>query len=100
MSITFKVRDHRGNNSRQVVDVLLDDRVVATVYPDSSGTSIKVVSPHIIDTQIDIDDAADGSLAEVEIGDGVGSKPPYPWVRIIFQLTAFKIEHGELVRLN
>lgn len=102
MPITFEVREHRRDKGVQVVDICLDGHVVATVYPGSDGSSIKITSPYITDTQIDIDSVGEitSSLIDVEVNDGVGSRPPFPWVRIIFQLVPYKIQGGELVKPN
>ena len=82
MAVTFDIHEHSLRPGVQIVDVLLDGNMVATIYP-AGDKSIKLASAHIV---------------EVVEDDGSESLLPIPEVRIRFDPQPYAIEGNRLVR--
>ena len=83
MSVEFQVKQHVLKPGVQVVEVLLDDNVVATLYPDGEK-GVKIVSAHI---------------EEVIEDDGTTSFPPIPAIFVKFNPQPYIIQEGRFVRI-
>lgn len=85
MPIEFLVRDHDVLPDRQVVEVQLDGKPIAVIYPEEEK-GINIVSAHI--------DEAHG----VVVNDGTGDLPPIPHISLWFNPRKYHFEDGKLVR--
>lgn len=81
MAITFLVREDRERPGLQVVDILMDEQVVATMYPDDEN-SVKVVSPHF--ARFNVAGEISFEIEDLEGGNN--------HVKIIFKNTIFVFE--------
>lgn len=82
LGMDFRIAWHSLTGCR-IVEVLLDNGVVATIYPkDYRG--IRLVSPHV-----------DG---QPELDDGIGETLPIPTITINFDPRPYRIKNGRLVK--
>ena len=82
MAITFEVKFHSSKPGIQVVEILMDDKMVPTIYPDGEK-GVKLVSAH---------------MEEVVQDDGSRSAPPIPAVLITFDPQPYTIEGNRIVK--
>lgn len=47
--ITFKIEDHRILPYKKVVSIMKDDKMVATITADDSGSGIRFFSSHLLE---------------------------------------------------
>ncbi len=82
MAISFKIETHSVKPGVQIVEVLEDDKVIATIYPEEKG--VKIVSAHIADIFEDKKPSA---------------FPPIPSITVTFNPGPYTIVGGETVKL-
>ena len=82
MAVTFQVNPHSVKSGVQVVEILIDGKMVATIYPDEEK-GVKLVSAH---------------MEEVFQDDGSRSVPPIPAVLITFNPQPYTIEGHRIVK--
>ena len=80
--ITFQIRLHDTRSGVEVVEILLDGQMVATIYP-CGDKSVRLVSAH---------------FGEVKQDDGSTSVLPIPLILISFDPQPYTIEGGRLVK--
>ena len=94
MAVTFEKRPHNLLPGVEVVDILVNGVLVATIAPQSDGDGIKLTSAHFAG------DLAKGTAfpAGIKMDNGQGSMPPIPAVLIAFRPRPFHVEGNRIVR--
>lgn len=95
MAITFRIAKHSRRPGVELVEILLNNEVVGTIYPDTERDGIIVVSAHFSEKNIPED--FDGEIIE---DNGEGSFPPIPSVRMTFKPRRYVIRHGKIQYLE
>lgn len=90
--IQFRPTHHAINLSTEIVEVLVDGKVAAVIYPDGER-GIKIVSAHFVSA----DDPV-AMAAEIKIDDGRTSRPPIPAVSMSFDPRPYTIEGDRIIR--
>jgi len=80
--IEFRLAPHSIKPAIQIVEVLLDGKVVAAIYPDAFQ-SCKIISAH---------------MRNIEFDDGRANEPPLPSVTILFEPREYRIEGDQIIR--
>lgn len=95
MAISFRIAKHSIRPGTRLIEILLNDNVVATIYSDTERDGIVVVSAHFFEK--DIPEDFDGEVIE---DNGEGSFPPIPSVKITFRPRRYVIRHGKIQYLE
>lgn len=95
MPITFRMAEHSIRPGLRIVEMVLGNDVVGTIYPDPERDGIIIVSAHF--SERDVPDDFDG---EVIMDVGENDFPPIPAVKITFEPRRYiivdrKIQHLE-----
>ncbi len=90
--VIFYMVEHSIQKGQMLVVILMDNKVVGTIYPQKNG--IKIVSVHIDNTDMD-----EGFAGEILEDDGSGSLLPIPAVHIQFKPSpSWTIKDGKIVK--
>lgn len=94
--ISFRIIPHSRIPDVEIVEVLLDGHMCASIYPDRTNEgSIKLVSAHFAGELTHNDQFPEG----VKMDTGDRMIPPIPAVHISFDVRPYTIEGNTIVRL-
>lgn len=84
--ISFKVVPHLILPGQQIVQILLDGKVIGAIYPDRARNGINIVSVHMADKELD--PKFEGTVME-----DAGHKhfPHIPSIAITFKLSSWSL---------
>lgn len=93
--ISFRIAEHSRKPGVQILEILLDGNMVATMYPDEQNPgAVKLVSAHFAGKLTHFNQFPDG----VQMDTGEGSTPPIPAIRISFDRREYYFAADTIVR--
>jgi len=95
MAISFRIAKHSIRPGTKLIEILLNNNVVATIYSDTERDGIIVTSAHFFKKDVPRD--FDGEVIE---DNGEDSFPPIPSVKITFKPRRYVIRHGKIQYLE
>ncbi|MFZ2621323.1 MAG: hypothetical protein WAX85_02080 [Minisyncoccia bacterium] len=94
--INFRISPHSVLKGVEIVEVLLDGKTCAVIYPDQdSDNSIGFVSAHFAGETTYNNQFPEG----VKMDTGENHFPPVPAIRISFEFRNWTIDHGQMIRI-
>ncbi|HEY0908490.1 MAG TPA: hypothetical protein VGE35_04040 [Candidatus Paceibacterota bacterium] len=96
MPITFRVRKHDHKPGIEIVEILMDGKTVACIYPEDDGRGIKVVSAHLKGSGT----PGDNFQKHVKLLDNSGTMMPIPSIQMVFEPGRYVVSGGLMRRVN
>ncbi len=94
MAVDFRITNHSVLPNIHIVEILIDGKVVGTVYP-LHEKGIKLVSAHIERTEKE-----ENFAGEIIEDDGSESWPPIPSVLVTFSSSPYIISGNKILKLS
>ena len=91
MTVSFRIVEHSYKSGVKVVEILLDDKVIGTIYPEASD-KIKIISAHF--SEKDIPKDFDGEVIDEKELDSV------PAIQISFKPRRFFLIGKRIIHLE
>jgi hypothetical protein len=93
--ISFRLKKHTEKPNVEILEILLDGNMVATIYPDEKNpASVKLVSAHFAGELTKGNQFPEGIKMET----AERLFPPIPGIHITFEPRRYKIQPGGIVR--